>query len=350
MKGFIIASAFGIASGLPAKPQDVSHSGEGLPTLTLANITEVKRADIQGRRLEGPFLGADFPDPGLIWGDGSWKVYATSSNGKNVPVATSSDTFSWTLTSNDALPDVGSWVDPQDQTIWAPDVQRNDAGVYVMYYTAHQNGGTHCIGVATSDTVVGPFTPGSEPLICDAAGGGAIDASGYDDGVDRWILWKVDGNNLGGATTCQYGTPSGSYTSTPIRIQRMARDATTLLDGPSTILDNLGAANDGVVEAPSLYKIADGNYVLFYSAHCYANDDYDIEYAFSSTIDGSYTNRGVLLRTADGLGIYGPGGMDIDPNGRSVTFHGRLQPNQGGSATRQLFSAELTIGGQSVSY
>lgn len=218
-----------------------------------------------------------------------------------------------------------------------------------MYYTARKSGGTHCIGAATSSTALGPFIPKSAPLICNDAGGGVIDASGYDDGVDRWILWKVDGNSLGGATTCQGGAPSGAYKSTPIMIQRMARDALTLLDKPSKILDNEGASNNGVVEAPSLYKISNGNYILFYSAHCYSSDDYDIEYAFSSTINGAYTNRGILLRSVDNKGIWGPGGLDIDPNGKSVVFHGRLKANDGGGV-RELYSANIAISGRSLSY
>lgn len=219
----------------------------------------------------------------------------------------------------------------------------------IVYYTAHKAGGSHCIGAATSATAIGPFTPQGGPLICNDAGGGVIDASGYDDGVDRWITWKVDGNSLGGATTCSGGPDGPNYLSTPIQIQRMARDALTLLDGPVTILDNEGASNDGVVEAPALYKIANGNYILFYSAHCYSSDDYDIEYAFSSTITGPYTNRGILLRSVDNKGIWGPGGLDLDPNGRTVLFHGRVNPNQG-NAARVLYGADLTINGQSVGY
>ncbi|KAI1453410.1 glycoside hydrolase family 43 protein [Annulohypoxylon moriforme] len=351
MKSLLLSLGAGLVAGLPSQ-QDARRAPEELPTLGLANITKIDMADpssLKGRALSGPFMGVDFPDPSIIWGDGSWKAYATSSNGKVIPVATSSDTLSWTLSSTDALPDPGSWVDPSDKGIWAPDVQKNDAGTYVMYYTAHQNGGSHCIGVATSTTAIGPFTPQSSPLICDESGGGVIDASGYDDGTDRWILWKVDGNSLGGATTCQGGTPSGSYKSTPIKIQKMARDAITLQGSASTILDNEGASNNGVVEAPSLYKIGSGNYVLFYSAHCYSSDDYDVEYAFSSTIDGSYTNRGILIRTVDNKGVYGPGGLDIDPNGKNVVFHGRLAANQGGSGKRELYSAELTISGTSIS-
>ncbi|KAI1109550.1 glycoside hydrolase family 43 protein [Nemania sp. NC0429] len=352
MKGLLLALGAQLAVGLPANTQSehLSHAkDEAFPTLTLANITKAGISDINGRSLAGPHLGVDFPDPSIIWGDGSWKTYGTSSNGKRVPVATSSDTFSWTLTGNDALPNPGPWVDQNDKSIWAPDVQKNDAGTYIMYYTARRSGGTHCIGVATSPTALGPFTPKSAPLICNDAGGGVIDASGYDDGVDRWILWKVDGNSLGGATTCQGGAPSGAYKSTPIMIQRMARDALTLLDGPRKILDNEGASNDGVVEAPSLYKIGSGNYILFYSAHCYSSDDYDIEYAFSSTIDGAYTNRGILLRSVDNKGVWGPGGLDLDPNGKSVVFHGRLRANDGGGA-RQLYSADIVINGRSLSY
>jgi beta-xylosidase len=219
-----------------------------------------------------------------------------------------------------------------------------------MYYTATRSGATHCIGVATSSNPLGPFSPQGDPLICDDGGGGAIDASGYDDGTDRWILWKVDGNNQGGATTCQPNPPSGSeYKSTPIKIQKMARDAITLQGDAKIILDNEGASNDGVVEAPSLYKVPGGDYVLFYSAHCYAGDDYDIEWAWSSTIDGSYGDRGVLLRTADNRGVFAPGGLDIDPNGSNVVFHARLEPGQGGGGARHLYSGTLAINGRAVS-
>ncbi|KAI0098314.1 glycoside hydrolase family 43 protein [Nemania sp. FL0031] len=352
MKNFFLVLGVQLAAGLPANTptEHMSHANEdAFPILGLANITNIGMSDIRGRSLSGPSLGVDFPDPSIIWGDGSWKAYATSSNGKHIPVATSSDASSWTLSGTDALPDPGSWVDANDRGIWAPDVQKNDAGVYVMYYTARKSGSTHCIGAATSSTAMGPFTPQSAPLICNDAGGGVIDASGYDDGVDRWILWKVDGNSLGGATTCQGGTPSGAYKSTPIMIQKMARDALTLQGSASKILDNEGASNDGVVEAPSLYKIGDGNYILFYSAHCYSSDDYDIEYAFSSTINGAYTNRGILIRSVDNKGIWGPGGLDIDPNGKTVIFHGRLNANNGNGA-RELYSATLTINGRSVSY
>ncbi|GFP53246.1 hypothetical protein ACSS6W_000737 [Trichoderma asperelloides] len=344
MKGLIIASALGMAAAAPNAAVPYANTAPSA-NITLENIQKIDISMAGGkpgkRTLHGPFMG-DFPDPSIIWGDGSWKAFATSSQGKNIPVAVSNDGLTgWTLQSQDALPNTG-WA-RASAGIWAPDVQKNDAGTYVMYFTGTNSNGAHCIGVATSGAAAGPYTPTASPLICDDANGGVIDPSGYDDGVNRWILWKVDGNSRGGATTCQGGRPSGStYFPTPIKIQRMARDALTLLDSPSTILDNWGSSNDGVVEAPALYKIADNNYVLFYSAHCYSSDDYDIEYAFSSTINGAYTNRGILARTISNLGIYGPGGLDLDPNGVNVVFHGRTAPNSP-NAARNLYTANLAI-------
>jgi len=112
----------GLAIGAPT----LATSQTAGPSLSLTNITEATVSDLKSRTLHGPFLGANFPDPCIIWGDGSWKAYATSSNGKKIPVATASNpSTGWTLTGEDALPDPGPWVDANDQGIWAPDVQKN---------------------------------------------------------------------------------------------------------------------------------------------------------------------------------------------------------------------------------
>ena len=130
MKSLISTLVFGLATGLPSN----SRPRDAVPILGLSNITRTIASDIKSRSLSGPLLGVSFPDPSIIWGDGSWKAYATSSNGKHIPVATSSDTFSWSLTGNDALPDVGAWVDPGDRGIWAPDVQKNVSFSSLTWY------------------------------------------------------------------------------------------------------------------------------------------------------------------------------------------------------------------------
>ena len=88
------------------------------------NALVTKRAPtIELSQKAGPFMGVNFPDPGVIKGpSGPWKAYGTSSNGKNIPIATSDDILSgWTLTDKDALPDPGSWVEGNNG-IWGPDV------------------------------------------------------------------------------------------------------------------------------------------------------------------------------------------------------------------------------------
>ena len=103
---------------------------EEFPVLSLGNITKAEiTGGVQKRGLWGPWMGVDFPDPSIIWGDGSWKAYATSSNGKRIPVAVSNDAVSWSLTGNDALPNPGAWVDA-GAGIWAPDVQKNVSTEY----------------------------------------------------------------------------------------------------------------------------------------------------------------------------------------------------------------------------
>lgn len=51
------------------------------------------------RAVTGPVIDQDFPDPGLMrnGADGVWYAYSTSSGGKNIPVAQSTDFSTWTI-------------------------------------------------------------------------------------------------------------------------------------------------------------------------------------------------------------------------------------------------------------
>ena len=61
------------------------------------------------------------------------------------------------------------------------------------YYSASTSMNTahHCIGAATSTTILGPYTAQDDPLFCPLSQGGAIDASGYNDSGQRYIAYKV---------------------------------------------------------------------------------------------------------------------------------------------------------------
>ena len=51
------------------------------------------------RAVAGPVINRDFPDPGLMrnGADGVWYAYSTSSGGKNIPVAKSTDFNTWSI-------------------------------------------------------------------------------------------------------------------------------------------------------------------------------------------------------------------------------------------------------------
>jgi beta-xylosidase len=109
--------------------------------------------------------------------------------------------------------------------------------------------GTHCIGVASASSPSGPFNPTSTPLACATAGGGAIDASGFQDtDGTRYVVYKVDGSSLGGGGPC--GNADGSH-STPIMLQKLTSDGLSSVGSPVQILDR-GQSDGPLIEAPNL--------------------------------------------------------------------------------------------------
>lgn len=62
-----------------------------------------------------------------------------------------------------------------------------------MYYSASTlaKPRLHCVGVATAPTVVGPYAPQSDPIICPTEQGGAIDAAGFESDGQRFVVYKV---------------------------------------------------------------------------------------------------------------------------------------------------------------
>jgi len=129
-------------------------------------------------------IASDFPDPSALKYNGIYYAFATNSAGINTQVATSSNFITWTLISGyDALPDPGNWTTAtasanwKDASVWAPNVIQNDQGQWVLYYSAATaaNPALHCVGVAVSSDVQGPYVPlESQPIICPLSQGGLL--------------------------------------------------------------------------------------------------------------------------------------------------------------------------------
>ncbi|KAL8727811.1 MAG: hypothetical protein Q9166_005803 [cf. Caloplaca sp. 2 TL-2023] len=296
----------------------------------------------------GPVIPSNFADPSYIELNNIFYAFSTASNGHNIPIATSPTfTSNWTLTPHDALPTLPPWT---TGSIWAPDIFQLSSGLFILYFsgTSRNDTSKHCIGAATSPNILGPYTPLNTTLVCPLEEGGAIDSSTFLDPASGflYLLWKVDGNSLGGGGLCGNGDFSHS---TPIRIQRLSlEDGTTLLDSPTTILNR--DINDGpLIEAPSLARSDEGVYLLFFSSNCFNGEMYDTSYAFAESVLGPYTkSKTPLLVSGGGPGgqFKSPGGADVSPDARRIVFHSDREV--GNPGVREMWVGELRVNGTVV--
>ncbi|PSR78878.1 glycosyl hydrolase family 43 protein [Coniella lustricola] len=276
--------------------------------------------------------------------DGKWYSFATNGSGFNIQVAqASSPDGPWTWLDHDALPNSGSWT--TNNNAWAPDVKRMppaSQSLFIMAYSGQlaSNPDHHCVGIATSHSITGPYTPGNSPLICPdiLTTGGAIDPSLYYDERNnkRYLVYKVDGSNLDVNGGC--GSPGGTIHPTPIMLQEMnVNDWTTPVGDPVQILDRT-AADGTLIEAPYIIGTSDGHYILFYSSNCFTDPTYDVKYAVATSITGPYTRRGSLLTTGS-YGLASPGGASSTPGGDVLVFHANC------TVGRCLHTIDMSISG-----
>ncbi|KAK3377795.1 glycosyl hydrolase family 43 protein [Podospora didyma] len=297
---------------------------------------------------KSPLMDRDFPDPSILQDtDGMWYAFATASGNKNIQVARApAPAGPWQYIDQDMLPSTGSWT--TGRNTWAPDVRLIAPGRYVMYYSGElgNNSALHCIGTATSSSVLGPYTPSSTPFACPVSQGGAIDPAGFYDSSTgrRYVVYKVDGNSIGHGGDCNNGIEP--TVPTPVLLQEVSpSDGVTLLtdSAPVTILDRTAAADGPLVEAPDLLRAPDGTYVLFYSNHCWNSPAYSVNYATANSVTGPYTKSvRPLIGTGDGFNVTAPGGATSVSGAGSMVFHANCL--QG----RCLFHAQFSMNGVTV--
>lgn len=128
------------------------------------------------------------------------------------------------------------------------------------------------------------------------------------------------------ATYSGHGGPCGNTVApiqpTPLILQPVSADGLTPQGTSTTLLDNAGASDDGITEAPSLVKAPSGRYFLFFSSGCFTTPDYTVSYAVSdSSITGPYVRApSPLFRSGDD-GLTAPGGADIWQDAEHLIFH-----------------------------
>ncbi|KAG9891214.1 glycoside hydrolase family 43 protein, partial [Aureobasidium melanogenum] len=221
-----------------------------------------------------------------------------------------------------------------------------DDGSFIMYYSAtaaaRPDGSKHCVGAATSPTILGPYTGLADALFCPLSRGGAIDASGFKDrNGKRYVVYKVDGNSIGHGGAC--GNTVAPIVGTPLMLQPVAADGHTFTGNAVALLDNDGAADQGILEAPVLTRSRAGVYFLFFSSGCFATSGYTVSYATATNLTGPYTRASSpLFRTGDGNGLKAPGGMSVWGDNRHMVLHA----NYGGG--RAMYTTLIALRGTEV--
>lgn len=206
-----------------------------------------------------PVYRANFPDPFVLPHQGRYLAYATNAarNQANVQMAVSEDLVNWAPLKDrgklhDAMPVLPVWA--ERGWTWAPEVIRHGER-YLLFFTAREKAsGKQCTGVAESAGPLGPFTsPADEPLICQRALGGTIDASPFrDEGGGLYLYYKADANAVGKPTA--------------IFVQSMTPDGMGLTGEPVALLTNDQPWEAHVIESPTMVRRG-AAYILFYSAN-----------------------------------------------------------------------------------
>jgi hypothetical protein len=188
--------------------------------------------------------------------------------------------------------------------MWAPDAAFKN-NTYYFYFPAKDEDGIFRIGVATSDSPAGPFTPQAEPI----PGSFSIDPCVFID--DNGQAYMYFGGLWGGQMErWQTGTynpegaePGGKEPALGPRVARMADDMLSFA-GPVeevAIVDQDGQplpAKDNVrrfFEGAWLHKYA-GTYYLSYST----GDTHYIVYATSDSPTGPFVYQGRILNPVSG--------------------------------------------------
>lgn len=271
-------------------------------------------------KFQNPVITVNFPDPFIMEVDGTYYAYSTNSNSRNVPVATSTDLVNWKIV-RDVMPALAPWVKLSRSDVWAPEIIRVE-DKYLLYYTARsKETGIQSIGLAISDSPMGPFRDTSDkPFIAQDDEGGSIDANPFRDADGTlYLYWKNDGNDRS-LPTYIYG-------------QQLSPDGLTLIGEPVRLVTNDQPWKGPLVEAPTMW-LRDGKYYMFYSANFFASEKYAVGYAICESPLGPCEDaeeNPILASVMDENPVVGPGHQTVfeDASGQTWLIYHAWQVSAG---------------------
>jgi len=261
--------------------------------------------------------------------DGNYYCYPTSDARRGYKVWVSQDMVHWEKQAeNIYIKERDGWA---ISDFWAPEVYEWD-GMYYMYYTARwKEGNSLRIGVATSESPLGPFKDVSNKPMFDF-GYAVIDANVLiDDDGQGYLYYSRDcsENQLGG------------YNESHLYEIQLSDDKLEVIGEP-VLLEKpeqpweLETGNYRWNEGAFVFK-RENIYYMMYSANFYGGRQYSLGYATSDSPLGKYTkyeNNPILYTQSDWEDISGPGHHSItrSPNGKVwyAMYHTHSIPALGG--------------------
>ncbi|HAK92532.1 MAG TPA: glycoside hydrolase, partial [Massilia timonae] len=189
-----------------------------------------------------------------------------------------------------------------------------------------------CVGAALARSPRGPFVDSAAaPLICQAALGGTIDASPFQDGGRLYLYFKNDGN------CCKQPTH--------IFAQELRPDGLGLVGQPVRLLTNGRAWEGKVIEAPTMV-LRDGRYTLLYSANDFGDGSYAAGHASCVGPLGPCqpVGDGPFLKSRPEVALMGPGHQSVfRAGGRDyIAYHAwELEPDGSRGKRRFLYIDKL---------
>ena len=287
-----------------------------------------------------PFIPGYFADGSIKKFGDTYYLWATSdavANGGGQPVTWASKDFVNWYSVNNAI-NTGK-IDKAHQgwAWWAPDVTPGPDGKYYLYHANGEYQGC-CIYGAVSDSLWGPWTalktaytpvldseymgrlPNGENAVL------ALDGQGFlDDDGQRYLFFCTWAQSLAGrgAGWVRLNDDMKSFSA-------------------KGIIPNSQAKN--VMEAPFMLK-HNGIYYLMYSCLFCTDSSYNIQYASSDSVTGTYTYGSKILGTnADGS-VDGPGHHSVldENNNTYIVYHRHDNPHSTGGVARQECVNVLTF-------
>jgi beta-xylosidase len=262
-------------------------------------------------------LPVKIADPFVLRVDGVYYLYGTNAH-DGYRVLTSTDLVHWEDRGYAFKRSGKTW---GKRYFWAPCVVEQDGWYYLFYSCVGKVGSrrtSHRVCVARSESPLGPFEDVRTPLF--DLGKAVIDAHVLQDPITgrNWLYYALD---------CSENCVSEIY------CVELSSDLLSVVGTPSAcVKPSQPWEGDKWNEAPFVWKVPGGKYVMMYSARGYFDPLYSVGYATADAPDGPWTKaQGPVLRRTDD--VSGPGHNCVieSPDGTELfaVYHAHVNPTGG---------------------